>query len=122
MNELKCCPFCGGEAEVAYSNDNHKQPYIRCKFGVTENPKCPASNMYQWQFRSLDEAIKAWNTRTPMDNIVEKLEEREKYLENAMKESHEKGYSSSEAKAMNERVAIRYAINIVKKEINNGLE
>ena len=86
MSELKCCPFCGGEAEVAYSNDNHKQPYIRCKFGVMENPKCPASNMYQWQFRSLDEAIKSWNTRKPMANIVEKLEERERYLENAMKE------------------------------------
>ena len=62
------------------------------------------------------------DTRKPMTNIVEKLEEREKYLERAMKENYEKGYSSSEAKAMNERVAIRYAINIVKQEINNGLE
>ena len=78
MSELKCCPFCGGEAEIAYSNDNHKQPYIRCKFGVMENPKCPASNMYQWQFHRLDEDIKAWNTRTPMDNIAEKLEELKK--------------------------------------------
>jgi hypothetical protein len=53
-----------------------------------------------------------------MDNIVEKLEEREKYLENAMKESHENGHRFSEEKAMNERVAIRYAINIVKQDIN----
>lgn len=37
-----------------------------------------------------------------------------------MKESHENGHRFSEEKAMNERVAIRYAINIVKQEINNG--
>lgn len=52
-------------------------------------------------------------------NIVEKLEEREKYLEKEMKENHENGYQIGEARAMNERVAIRYAINIVKQEINN---
>jgi predicted DsbA family dithiol-disulfide isomerase len=68
------------------------------------------------------QAIETWNTRTPMANIVEKLEERERYLERAMKESHENGHRFSEEKAMNERVAIRYAINIVKQEINNGLE
>ena len=110
MSELKYCPFCGGEAEVAYSNDNHKQPYIRCKFGVTENPKCPASNMYQWQFHSLDEAIKAWNTRTPMDNIVEKLEELKKppFIDT----SYHTGFVCG----------VNYSINIVKQEINNGLE
>ena len=110
MSELKCCPFCGGEAEVAYSNDNHKQPYIRCKFGVMENPKCPASNMYQWQFRSLDEAIKSWNTRTPMANIVEKLEELKKppFIDTP----YHTGFVCG----------VNYSINIVKQEINNGLE
>ena len=55
-----------------------------------------------------------------MANIVEKLEERKKYLERAMKESHENGHRFSEEKAMNERVAIRYAINTVKQEFEVG--
>ena len=120
------CPFCGGEAEVAYSNDNHKQPYIRCKFGVMENPKCPASNMYQWQFRSLDEAIKSWNTRTPMDNIVEKLEEKTEFLKDCTKygnesaEQQEKSYSTIMMYEVADLVAD--LIDIVKQEINNGLE
>ena len=66
--------------------------------------------------------LKAFDESVPMANIVEKLEERERYLEKAMKESHANGHRFSEEKAMNERVAIRYAINIVKQEINNGLE
>ena len=111
MSELKCCPFCGGEA---YTDKIGKPLFtIRC---TNINCYCEISK------NSLEDAISAWNTRTPMANIVEKLEEREKYLENAMKESHENGHRFSEEKAMNERVAIRYAINIVKQEINNGLE
>lgn len=108
MSELKCCPFCGGEAEIAYSNDNHKQPYIRCKFGVMENPKCPASNMYQWQFHSIDEAIKAWNTRTPMANIVEKLEQL----------PYKTNYSDYVEKGMVIKYLARNSVlNIVKQEI-----
>ena len=119
MSELKYCPFCGGEAEVAYSNDNHKQPYIRCKFGVTENPKCPASNMYQWQFHSLDEAIKAWNTRAPMANIVEKLEKlKMRYFLTLANTGDDKNDFAYE----NVGNALDHAINIVKQEINNGLE
>lgn len=67
--KLKECPFCGGEAELVYSNDNHKQPYIRCKFGVMQNPKCSASRMYQWDYETEEEAIKAWNKRT--EGVVE---------------------------------------------------
>lgn len=109
MSELKCCPFCGGEAKYMEIKDFFVSRFVTCtKCGIETPRNC----------LNRKDAIKRWNTRTPMANIVEKLEEREKYLENAMKESHEKGYSSSEAKAMNERVAIRYAINIVKQEIN----
>ena len=116
MSELKCGPFCGGEAKICNGSNDivGKQFLIRCKeINCTIRPKT------DWH-TSLEEAMKHWNTRKPMSNIVEKLEEREKYLENAMKESHENGHKFSEEKAMNERVAIRYAINIVKQEINNG--
>ena len=109
MSELKCCPFCGGEAKYMEIKDFFISRFVTCtKCGIETPRNC----------LNRKEAIKRWNTRTPMANIVEKLEEREKYLENAMKESHENGHRFSEEKAMNERVAIRYAINIVKQEIN----
>lgn len=60
---IKPCPFCGGEAEVAYSNDNHHQPYIRCRFGSTQTPTCPCYNPYQWSYKTIGDAIKAWNKR-----------------------------------------------------------
>ena len=114
MSELKCCPFCGGEVVISDEKiDATREVYnFHCH-------NCDMVTFYDFP-NDKEKAIETWNTRTPMANIVEKLEEREKYLEKAMKESHEKGYSSSEAKAMNERVAIRYAINIVKQEINNA--
>ena len=117
MSKLKCCPFCGGKAFL----DTHRFWDEKAKdFTVqTYGVKCYDCQTGTWQhYRKEEDAIKQWNTRTPMANIVEKLEEREKYLENAMKESHENGHRFSEEKAMNERVAIRYAINIVKQEIN----
>ena len=125
MSDLKCCPFCGGEAKIVRYCGKKTIVYVECTncLAYMGNQRIiTSSNRGKEYFESEEKLINAWNTRKPMDNIVEKLEEREKYLENAMKESHEKGYSSSEAKAMNERVAIRYAINIVKQEINNGLE
>lgn len=115
MSELKLlnCPFCGGKAEFVKMGIAKDIPlgFVRCtECGI----RLRQGNCTE------DFARDEWNRRKPMANIVEKLEEREKYLENAMKESHENGYRFSEEKAMNERVAIRYAINIVKQEINNG--
>lgn len=111
--KLKPCPFCGCKNIQFWEADNDTHRFqIVCMQCFNGTDECISEEV----------AIEKWNTRTPMANIVEKLEEREKYLERAMKENHEKGYSSSETKAMNERVAIRYAINIVKQEINNGLE
>ena len=109
MSELKCCPFCGGELEYSFL------------LGTSECKGCGVMIGFPKLTRHEDKII-ATNKRNPMSNIVEKLEEREKYLENAMKESHANGHRFSEEKAMNERVAIRYAIKIVKQEIENGLE
>lgn len=60
MSELLNCPFCGGEAEFATS-DRH---WIWCK-------NCGVETEYCYE---TDDAIKAWNTRKPMDRIVERLE------------------------------------------------
>ena len=124
MSELKCCPFCGGEAIIEEEDVRDIHGYVIGKRYALQCDGVPNCSIYPRTCGTVkkEDAINLWNTRKPMDNIVEKLEKREKYLENAMKESHEKGYCFSEAKAMNERVAIRYAINIIKQEINNGLE
>ena len=66
MSELKLlpCPFCGGEAEMLnYSPTEWLVHCIECD-GMVE----------KWR-ETEEEAIEQWNNRTPMDNIVEKLEE-----------------------------------------------
>lgn len=73
--ELKPCPFCGGEAvintiephkhEVAkFMPDYPGGTFIECT-GCT----CALSGETE------EKAIKAWNTRKPMNEIVEKLDE-----------------------------------------------
>lgn len=63
-DKLKPCPFCGGEA-VWWDTGDHKYPYqIVCRSCFCETNET--------QTRS--SAIEAWNTRKPMDRIVEQLE------------------------------------------------
>ena len=62
-DKLKPCPFCGGEAELVYTNDNHRAPYVRCKFGVMQKPKCVGCQ-YPWNHKTEEEAIEAWNGRS----------------------------------------------------------
>lgn len=70
-NSLLNCPFCGGEAELITTYDTEM---VRCKkcFGKTQTftgdyyDEGQMCGMY---------AIPAWNTRIPMQNIVERLEE-----------------------------------------------
>lgn len=49
-NELKCCPFCGGDAEVAYCHGY----YVRCKKNY-----CCTTRIYNTEA----EVIQVWNTR-----------------------------------------------------------
>lgn len=68
MIELKPCPFCGGEAEMCYSNDNHRRPYVQCKFGSMLTPQCAISHRYAWDYRTEEEAAEAWNRRAGGEN------------------------------------------------------
>ena len=71
MNDLKCCPFCGGEAEVGLTNQHDKLFIVGCN-----TPMCYGNiNHFTMGFASKESALNTWNTRAPMDNIVEKLEE-----------------------------------------------
>lgn len=105
------------EFECDYVGDKFKDFFSRLLCDIEKGTLCG-----HYENETAEMFLKAFDESVPMANIVEKLEEREKYLKKAMKESHENGHRFSEEKAMNERVAIRYAINIVKQEINNGLE
>ena len=97
MSEFKLlnCPFCGGEAR----NESCGNYWVKCA-------KCGSRGSVK---NTKKEAINQWNTRTPIVNIVEKLEELK-----------EKGYAELTMVEVNE--LIDKAINIVKQEISNGLE
>lgn len=56
------CPFCGGEAKIISF-------LHRYMIGCT---KCGGAVM---QFNTKEEVITAWNTRTPMERIVDKLKQ-----------------------------------------------
>ena len=55
-NELKPCPFCGGEPTVSYDADD-KWFLIECL-----NDDCPFIVQGQWHL-DMEEAIEAWNRR-----------------------------------------------------------
>ena len=62
--KLKQCPLCDGEAELKqgfYVIDN----YVECL-------KCGTRTAY---YQTKARAIKRWNTRKPMDRIVEEIKD-----------------------------------------------
>ena len=83
MSEIRLlpCPFCGGEAEF------HRTPIKTnggwCDSVVVRCKECEARTnriLYDKKKYDIDgeydEAAKAWNTRIPMEKIVEQLQEK----------------------------------------------
>lgn len=83
MSEIRLlpCPFCGGEAEF------HRTPIKTnggwCDSVVVCCKECEARTnriLYDKKKHDIDgeydEAAKAWNTRIPMEKIVEQLQEK----------------------------------------------
>lgn len=104
MSELKLlnCPFCGGEAVIQKLSDS------TLSFAV-----CVDCRMITPTLQDGKTAMRVWNTRKPMDNIVEKLEELKK----------DKDCLAYCYQFYSKTCDIyEKAINIVKQEINNGLE
>ena len=103
-DRLLSCPFCGGEAEIL-EHDNGWAIWhcIMCK-------NCKASQEWRKGYTK-EEAIKAWNTRKPMERIMERLKE-EPYI-NKGGELFLNGYNE-------DCLPLRKVFEIVKEE--GGIE
>ena len=62
MEELKPCPFCGGEASTSHGSNITGGKYF---FVSCEACNCRTSDFYEWYFGGAyeREAIEAWNRR-----------------------------------------------------------
>ena len=99
--------LCGGELEYSFL------------LGASECKNCSVMIGFPKLTRHEDKII-ATNTRKPMSNIVEKLEE---FAKSKICDNHKKGcpYCDNDD-IFCENCGALGAINIVKQEINNGLE
>ena len=106
MSELKKCPFCGGEAKLMTSSFFAHDAVVICK-------RCGGRTLTHTSSSHEDakmNAVKAWNTRKPVDDVVEALEElEEKFF-----------HSDFEADRfdLGAFVAYRNAVDIVKEILN----
>lgn len=70
--QLAKCPFCGGEAitvEVYNAKENKLYPAVKCFECECRTP----------MMKTFEQAIKIWNTRKPVERILERLKELYKY-------------------------------------------
>ena len=70
MSEIKLlsCPFCGGEAKIC-DEDFLKGRFVYCT-------ECGIQTQLYVTGNTIEKAVSDWNTRKPMERIVERLEEK----------------------------------------------
>lgn len=78
MDELKLCPFCGGEAGFAAANEYDECFSVVCKqcgLIIGQYAKNDEGNWENLFYKSPELAAKAWNRRATMwrHEIIEKL-------------------------------------------------
>ena len=66
MDELKPCPFCGGDAVIRKDEERIKPFYVRCG---NINCKMVVGTNY---FATKEEAIEAWNRRASNTDVISK--------------------------------------------------
>lgn len=98
MSEIKRCPFCGWYASVKKSEKDNGYR-VRCNNCGTKTVKYKTSEL----------AVGAWNTRKPMQNIVERLEKLES-------DSKEDWANVDDEQSFGEYKAYGKAAEIVKEE------
>lgn len=78
MSEIKLlpCPFCGGEATPVYCENGNRYTSNILYLSKRGTIKCKKCNLTLPRvYSKVSKAIEAWNTRKPMERIVERLEE-----------------------------------------------
>lgn len=106
MSKLKRCPFCGGEAEfyrtpIKTNGCWCDSVVVRCKVCEARTNRILYDAKKHSNDEEYEEAAEAWNTRKPMQNIVERLE---------------KELEMTEWIEFEERITYRRSIQIVKEE------
>ena len=82
MKETKLlnCPFCGGEAVVEEHFKQWDGRYYEVTHISCRSCWCSSKTISEMECKDRkkrkEEAIKSWNTRKPMERILEKLNER----------------------------------------------
>lgn len=66
QNKLLPCPFCNGEARLNYFESKSQIPFYQIVCGECGCKQVPSIHR--------EAALNAWNTRKPMESIVEQLE------------------------------------------------
>ena len=102
---LLSCPFCGGEAKINIFLGNYCVTCTECMGAIF-----PSRGMKK------EEAIKAWNTRKPMETIVERLEEEIKKCDRNYREYMCDFYVEGMAAARSTKYGMNKAIEIIKEE------
>lgn len=81
-NQLKMCPFCGGEAKIKWEAWSEIAPTIGTyRLSVNHTLDCMFVRMNGTNYKSemisnsKEQLAEIWNTRKPMERIVERLEE-----------------------------------------------
>ena len=121
MSEIKLlpCPICNGEVKIALFGCGGEEWYSITRFDDEDNScQCRLFVESEKFFAEDDESVKEkhmqdlinrWNTRKPMERIIERLEEERKY-----------SYENFKDEERAWRKGLRTAIKIVKEE--GGIE
>lgn len=57
------CPFCGSPARLTKTTDNCHSPFVTCTGAVMQgSPPCYAQ-IAPWRYKTVKEAVDAWNRR-----------------------------------------------------------
>lgn len=107
MEELKKCPFCGGN-NVGVWHNTPISPIVADRYEV----RCYDCHIGTPVLTNKKKAIEAWNTRKPMERIVERLE---KHYKEAYRNAEK--YKGKNAFGM--YLAFKDAIKIVKEETDH---
>lgn len=74
MNDIKLkrCPFCGGEVVIEDIGEGENDHFYMM---ACQNKDCNCAVSFGKESEGIDDFVKAWNTRKPIERTIEQLEE-----------------------------------------------